>query len=67
MMGSSLRGLVYMEVFASAAAFDLLSGQFGGAVPNPADALCAMLAPWISPYDPNAQDLLNSVAPPAWA
>jgi peptide/nickel transport system permease protein len=30
-------------------------------------ALCAILAPWISPYDPNAQDLLNSVAPPAWA
>src|SRR5213079_2725937 len=29
-------------------------------------ALCAILAPWISPYDPNAQDLLNSVAPPAW-
>lgn len=28
-------------------------------------ALCALLAPWISPYDPNAQDLLNSVAPPA--
>ena len=30
-------------------------------------ALCAVLAPWISPYDPNTQDLLNSVAPPAWA
>jgi peptide/nickel transport system permease protein len=30
-------------------------------------ALCAILAPWISPFDPNAQDLLNSVAPPAWA
>jgi peptide/nickel transport system permease protein len=30
-------------------------------------ALAAILAPWISPYDPNAQDLLNPVAPPAWA
>ena len=30
-------------------------------------ALCAILAPLVSPYDPNAQDLLNSVAPPAWA
>jgi peptide/nickel transport system permease protein len=30
-------------------------------------ALAAITAPLISPYDPNAQDLLNPVAPPAWA
>jgi peptide/nickel transport system permease protein len=30
-------------------------------------ALAAILAPLISPFDPNAQDLLNPVAPPAWA
>ena len=27
---------------------------------------CALLAPWIAPHDPNRQDLLNTVAPPAW-
>jgi peptide/nickel transport system permease protein len=25
---------------------------------------CAALAPWIAPYDPNDQDILNSLAPP---
>lgn len=39
-----LRGLVYMEVFALAAGYDLHSGLYGGAVPNPANALCEMLA-----------------------
>ncbi|MBO6716577.1 MAG: ABC transporter permease [Rhizobiaceae bacterium] len=29
-------------------------------------ALCALLAPWIAPLDPNRQDLLATVAPPAW-
>ena len=28
--------------------------------------LCAVFAPLIAPYDPNAQDLLNTLAPPAW-
>ena len=26
---------------------------------------CALAAPWLAPVDPNAQDLLNAVAPPA--
>ncbi|MDH3233047.1 MAG: ABC transporter permease [Alphaproteobacteria bacterium] len=28
--------------------------------------LCAIFAPLIAPYDPNAQDLLNTLLPPAW-
>ena len=39
-----LRGLVYMEVFLTAADHDLHSGMFGGAVPNSANALCELLA-----------------------
>ncbi len=39
-----LKGLVYMEVFLSAASHDLHSGVYGGAVPNPANALCQLLA-----------------------
>ena len=39
-----LRGLVYMEVFITAADHDLHSGMFGGAVPNPANVLCELLA-----------------------
>jgi peptide/nickel transport system permease protein len=27
---------------------------------------CAILAPWISPHDPNDQSLLTILAPPAW-
>ena len=27
--------------------------------------LCALAAPWLAPVDPNAQDLLNAIAPPA--
>jgi peptide/nickel transport system permease protein len=27
----------------------------------------AVLAPWVMPYDPNAQDLLNRLAPPFWS
>jgi acetylornithine deacetylase/succinyl-diaminopimelate desuccinylase-like protein len=38
-----LRGLVYEEVFLSAAGHDLHSGIFGGAVPNPANVLCGLL------------------------
>ena len=29
--------------------------------------LCALFAPWICPHDPNQQDLLLSVLPPAWS
>ena len=39
-----LRGLVYMEVFITAASHDLHSGIYGGAVPNPANVLCEVLA-----------------------
>ncbi|MCC6239792.1 MAG: dipeptidase [Phycisphaerales bacterium] len=39
-----LRGLVYLEVFLTGASHDLHSGLFGGAVPNPANVLCQMLA-----------------------
>lgn len=39
-----LRGLVYEEIFVEAASHDLHSGLFGGAVPNPANALCQILA-----------------------
>lgn len=28
--------------------------------------LCALLAPWIAPYDPYAQDLVNRNIPPFW-
>lgn len=28
--------------------------------------LCAIFAPWISPYDPYAQDLTNRTVPPVW-
>ncbi|MDT8341030.1 MAG: dipeptidase [Longimicrobiales bacterium] len=40
----SLRGLAYVEVHVTAARSDLHSGQYGGAVPNPATALARMLA-----------------------
>ena len=39
-----LRGLVYCEVFLTGPSHDLHSGMFGGAVPNPANALCELLA-----------------------
>ena len=29
-------------------------------------ALCALAAPWLAPHDPNAQDLLTTLLPPAW-
>jgi acetylornithine deacetylase/succinyl-diaminopimelate desuccinylase-like protein len=38
------RGMAYFEVEARTAAHDLHSGQFGGAVPNPAHALAALIA-----------------------
>ncbi|MDT8368768.1 MAG: dipeptidase [Longimicrobiales bacterium] len=40
----SLRGLAYAEVRVRAAASDLHSGMYGGAVPNPATALARMIA-----------------------
>ena len=39
-----LRGLCYMEVFLTGPAHDLHSGLYGGAVPNPANVLCELLA-----------------------
>lgn len=39
-----LRGLAYMEVTITAADHDLHSGLYGGAVPNPANILCEVLA-----------------------
>jgi acetylornithine deacetylase/succinyl-diaminopimelate desuccinylase-like protein len=39
-----LRGLVYMEVKITGPAFDLHSGIYGGAVANPANVLCELLA-----------------------
>ncbi len=41
---SSLRGLAYFEVRARAAAGDLHSGAYGGAVPNPANALAGLIS-----------------------
>jgi acetylornithine deacetylase/succinyl-diaminopimelate desuccinylase-like protein len=41
---TSLRGLCYMEVVVTGPAMDLHSGIFGGAVRNPADALCRILS-----------------------
>lgn len=38
-----LRGLVYIEVFLTGPDHDLHSGQYGGAVPNPANVLCEVL------------------------
>jgi acetylornithine deacetylase/succinyl-diaminopimelate desuccinylase-like protein len=38
-----LRGLVYSEVFLTGPSHDLHSGMYGGAVPNPANALCELL------------------------
>jgi len=29
--------------------------------------LCAVLAPWVAPYDPNEQDIPNRLASPSWA
>ncbi|MGD0387588.1 MAG: dipeptidase [Tepidisphaeraceae bacterium] len=39
-----LRGLVYVEIVVTGPSHDLHSGLFGGAVPNPADVLCQLLA-----------------------
>jgi acetylornithine deacetylase/succinyl-diaminopimelate desuccinylase-like protein len=39
-----LRGLVYAEVTLTGPSHDLHSGVYGGAVPNPANALCELLA-----------------------
>lgn len=39
-----LRGLVYTEVVLTGPDHDLHSGMFGGAVPNPANSLCELLA-----------------------
>jgi acetylornithine deacetylase/succinyl-diaminopimelate desuccinylase-like protein len=39
-----LRGLAYCEVFLTGPSHDLHSGMYGGAVPNPANVLCELLA-----------------------
>ena len=39
-----LRGLLYMEVFLTGPDHDLHSGMYGGAVPNPANVLCQLIA-----------------------
>jgi len=39
-----LRGLVYTEITVTGPSHDLHSGLYGGAVPNPADVLCQLLA-----------------------
>ncbi len=39
-----LRGLLYMQIDLAGANRDLHSGSFGGAVANPANALCGMIA-----------------------
>ena len=41
---TSLRGLVYLEIKVKGPAIDLHSGIFGGAVRNPADALCRIIS-----------------------
>src|SRR5438874_1611613 len=39
-----LRGLVYEEIFLTGPDHDLHSGGYGGAVPNPANVLCQIIA-----------------------
>jgi acetylornithine deacetylase/succinyl-diaminopimelate desuccinylase-like protein len=41
---TSLRGLCYLEIRVKGPAIDLHSGIFGGAVRNPADALCRIIS-----------------------
>ncbi|MDR3628808.1 MAG: dipeptidase [Desulfocapsaceae bacterium] len=41
---TSLRGLCYLEIRVKGPAMDLHSGIFGGAVRNPADALCRIIS-----------------------
>ena len=41
-------------------------GRIGFAIIG-AVLLCALFAAWIAPHDPNQQDLLLSVLPPAWS
>lgn len=43
-IGVSLRGLAYFEIHVTGPAGDLHSGSYGGAVINPATALCRMIA-----------------------
>lgn len=43
-IGYALRGLAYLEVAVHGASHDLHSGQFGGAITNPANALASMLS-----------------------
>ena len=43
-LGFSLRGLAYFEIHVTGAKSDLHSGEYGGAVPNPGNALAAIIA-----------------------
>src|SRR5207247_4560979 len=40
----ALRGILYTQIEVTGPVHDLHSGHFGGAVTNPANALCAMIA-----------------------
>jgi len=40
---TALRGLCYAEIFLTGPSHDLHSGQYGGAVPNPANILCEII------------------------
>jgi acetylornithine deacetylase/succinyl-diaminopimelate desuccinylase-like protein len=63
-----MRGMVYLEVELRSAAHDLHSGQYGGAVANPANALAAVLA---SLHDANRRvsvdGFYDDIVPPARA
>ena len=41
-------------------------GLIGGLVLVVAVVLVALLAPWVAPYDPDAQDVLMKLEPPTW-
>lgn len=45
----ALRGLCYLEIEVEGPRRDLHSGQYGGAVANPANALCAIVASLLDP------------------
>ena len=49
------------------ARFDLSAKGALGTVVLAAIVVCALFAPWLAPADPNAQDLMATMAPPAWA
>jgi acetylornithine deacetylase/succinyl-diaminopimelate desuccinylase-like protein len=62
-----LRGLVYMELALTGPSHDLHSGLYGGAVPNPANILCQILASLHNPDGsvniPNFYDDVLPISP----